>query len=127
MEAYLEVEGSILAGAACFFLLFCNLIIFHFSTLKLLFRSKNTVLDPVQCSFCIYYMLLLAILVLFVFNSCYCIWLPCKLSANVTTVLLVIFCIIRPTFSLFAKADFPDVNLLPPSSPVSSKIPQYLQ
>ena len=89
-----------LAGAACFFLLFCNLIIFHFSILKLLFRSKNTVLDPVQCSFCIYYMLLLAILVLFVFNSCYCIWLPCKLSANVTTVLLVIFCIIRPTFSL---------------------------
>ena len=33
---------------------------------KALFGSKNTVLDPMQSSFCIYYMLLLAILVLFV-------------------------------------------------------------
>ena len=37
---------------------------------KALFGSKNTVLDLMQSSFCIYYMLLLATLVLFVSNWC---------------------------------------------------------
>ena len=41
---------------------------------RALFGSKNTVLDLMQSSFCIYYMLLLAILVLFVSNWCYFIW-----------------------------------------------------
>ena len=71
----LEVEGSILAGAIrLFFSLFWNLIIFYSSMFRALLWSKNTVLDPMQSSFCIYYMLLLAILVLFVSNWCYFIW-----------------------------------------------------
>ena len=72
----LEVEGLILAGAIglFFFSLFWNLIIFYFSMFKALLGSKNTVLDPMQSSFCIYYILLLAILVLFVSNWCYFIW-----------------------------------------------------
>ena len=71
----LEVEGLILAGAlGYFFPLFWNLIIFYSSMFRALFGSKNTVLDLMQSSFCIYYMLLLAILVLFVSNWCYVIW-----------------------------------------------------
>ena len=71
----LEVEGSILAGAiGLFFSLFCNLIIFYSSMFRVLFGSKNTVLDLMQSSFCIYYTLLLAILVLFISNWCYFIW-----------------------------------------------------
>ena len=75
MLEMLEVEGSILAGAiGLFFSLLCNLIIFYSNMFKALFGSKNTVLYPMQSSFCIYYMLLLAILVLFVSNWCYFIW-----------------------------------------------------
>ena len=71
----LEVEGSILAGAiGLFFLLFWNLIIFDFRMFRALFGSKNTIPDLMQSSFCIYYVLLLAILVLFVSNWCYFIW-----------------------------------------------------
>ena len=71
----LEVEGSILAGAiGLFFSLFWNLIIFYSSMFRTLFGSKNTIPDLMQSSFCIYYMLLLAILVLFVSNWCYFIW-----------------------------------------------------
>ena len=66
----LEVEGSILAGAIelLFFSLFWNLIIFDSKMFRALFGSKNTVLYLMQSSFCIYYMLLLATLVLFVSN-----------------------------------------------------------
>ena len=89
----LEGEGSILAGVIeLFFSLFWNLIIFDSRMFRALFGSKNTVPDLMQSSFCIYYMLLLAILVLFVSNWCYFIWLPCKFSGSVTTVLLAIFC-----------------------------------
>ena len=73
----LEVEGSILAGAIglfFFFLLFWNLIIFDSRMFRTLFGSKNTIPDLMQSSFCIYDMLLLAILVLFVSNWCYFIW-----------------------------------------------------
>ena len=71
----LEVEGSILAGAIGLFLsLFWNLIIFDSRMFRALFGSKNTIPDLMQSSFCIYYMLLLAILVLFVSNWCYFIW-----------------------------------------------------
>ena len=75
MQGHLEFEGSILAGAiGLFFSLFWNLIIFDSRMFRALFGSKNTIPDLMQLSFCIYYMLLLAILVLFVSNWCYFIW-----------------------------------------------------
>ena len=56
----LQVEGSILTGAIREFFssLFCNLINFHSSMLRMLFRLGNTVLDP--CS------------PVFVSIACYC-------------------------------------------------------